>query len=417
MNTKQIGIVFRKELMDTLRDRRTLISSILVPILLFPVLILGFIGLAILVTGRAVRENPELMVLGAEHAPQLAERLKNWKRSSQPGSAPAGSLSGIERLVVVPASANYSQLINDKKIRAAVEFPPGFEANLRSNPDQTQVVKVYWFEGEFRSRAVVRIVERLVREFSDKVVTERLSARGLSDKWLTPFTFEKSNVAPPEKVSGSILGFMLPYFIIILCLTGAMNPAMDLTAGEKERGTMETILASPVRRVELVIGKFLLVLLSSAVTTALSIASFALSFLLGVRLFQEITTRFALTVSGKAIAAVLFLVLPLAVLFSAALLAIAVFARNYREAQTYIGPLMFLVILPAMASFIPGIELNTRLALIPVLNVSLMAKEVLSGSYNWPLISIIFGSTCVYAGIALFLAVRQFHREEVLFRT
>jgi sodium transport system permease protein len=192
---------------------------------------------------------------------------------------------------------------------------------------------------------------------------------------------------------------------------------MDLTAGEKERGTMETILASPVRRVELVIGKFLLVLLASGTTAVLSVASFALTFLLGAQLFGEITARFALTVSGKATAAVFLLVLPLAVFFSAALLAIAVFARNYREAQTYLGPLMFVVILPAMASFIPGIELNTRLALIPVLNVSLMAKEVLGGNYDWPLIGIIFGSTCAYAAAALYFAVRQFHREDVLFRT
>jgi sodium transport system permease protein len=416
MNTAQIGVVFRKELMDTLRDRRTLITSVLVPILLFPVLILGFIGLALLVGTRAVRESPSVMILGAEHAPQLVAKLKEWRLADEPRD-PGSSLTGIERLAVVPAAADYGRLINEKKVRAAVEFPLGFEERLRSNPDETQVVKIYWFEGEFRSRAVVRIVERLVRRYGDQVVTDRLSARGLSDKWLAPFASERSNVAPPEKVSGNVLGLMLPYFIIILCLTGAMYPAMDLTAGEKERGTMETILASPVRRVELVLGKFFLVLLTSATTTALSVASFALTFLLGAQLFREMTARFALTVSGKAIAAVLFLVLPLAVLFSAALLAIAVFARNYREAQTYIGPLMFVVILPAMASFIPGVELNTRLALIPVLNVSLMAKEVLGGNYNWPVIGIIFASTCAYAGVALYFAVRQFHREEVLFRT
>lgn len=416
MNSGQIGVVFRKELMDTLRDRRTLITSILVPILLFPILILGFIGLALLVGTRAVRESPSLMIIGAEHAPQLAERLKAWRRADEPG-AEGVSPTGIQRLAVVPASPDYAQLINDKKVRAAVEFPEGFEKRLRTHPNETQVVKVYWFEGEFRSRAVVRVVERLVREFSDKVVTERLAARGLSDKWLTPFASEKSNVAPPEKVSGNVLGFMLPYFIIILCLTGAMYPAMDLTAGEKERGTMETILASPVRRVELVIGKFLLVLLTAATTTALSVVSFAVTFLAGAQLFGEITARFALTVSSKATAAVFLLVLPLAVFFSAALLAIAVYARNYREAQTYLGPLMFVVILPAMASFIPGIELNARLALIPVLNVSLMAKEVLGGNYNWPLIGIILGSTCVYAAAALYFAVRQFQREDVLFRT
>lgn len=400
MNYRQIGVVFRKEFTDTLRDRRTLIASILVPILLFPVMILGFVGLAILVAGRAVRESPQVMVLGAEHAPQIA-----------------GQLAKHRDLKVVPAAADYAQRINDKKLRAAVEFPTGFEDSLRATPDQVQVVKIYWFEGEFRSRSVVRAVERVIREFSDKIVTERLSARGLSDKWLTPFASEKSNVAPPEKISGNILGFMLPYFIIILCLTGAMYPAMDLTAGEKERGTMETILASPVRRVELVAGKFLLVVLASAITTALAVVSFALTFLAGAQLFREVTARFALTVSGKATAAVFLLVLPLAVFFSAALLAISVFARNYREAQTYLGPLMFLVILPAMASFIPGIELNPRLALVPILNVSLMAKEVLGGTYNWPLIGLIFASTCVYAAAALYFAVRQFHREEVLFRT
>ena len=416
MKTGQVGIVFRKELMDTLRDRRTLITSVLVPILLFPILILGFIGLAFLIGTRAVRESPSLMVLGAEHASQLTAKLKDWRRADEPGSQ-SGSLTGVARLSIVPPAADYAQLVNEKKVRAAIEFPEGFEQKLRANPDETQVVKIYWFEGEFRSRAVVRVAERLVREFSDKVVTERLAARSLTDKWLTPFATEKSNVAPPERVSGNILGLMLPYFIIILCLTGAMYPAMDLTAGEKERGTMETILASPVRRVELVIGKFLLVLLTSATTTALSVASFALTFLLGARLLRQVTAQLALTVSGKAIVAVLLLVLPLAVLFSAALMAIAVYARNYREAQTYLGPLLFVAILPAMASFIPGVELNMRLALIPILNVSLMSKEVLGGSYNWPLIAIIFASTCVYAGVALYFAVRQFHREEVLFRT
>lgn len=415
MNFRQIGVVFRKEFVDAMRDRRTLITSILVPILLFPVITVGFAGLAYLVGTRAVRESPRLMILGAAHAPELSRRLREWRPASRSGDPPAPAT--IQQLELVPAAEDYAQRINAKTIRAAVEFPAGFEQALRADPDRSQVVKIYWFEGEFRSRAVVRIVERVIREFSEQVVTERLAARELAAGWLTPFASEKTNVAPPEKVSGNIIGFILPYFIIILCLTGAMYPAMDLTAGEKERGTMETILASPVRRVELVLGKFLLVLTTSAVTTALSVASFALTFLAGAQLLREITARFALTVSGKAVAAVLLLVLPLAVLFSAALLAIAVFARNYREAQTYLGPLMFVVILPAMASFIPGIELNTRLALVPVLNVSLMAKEVLAGNYNWPLIGLIFGSTCVYAAVALFLAVRQFHREEVLFRT
>jgi len=400
MNTRQIGVVFRKELMDTLRDRRTLINSIVVPLIVTPVLMLGFIGAAIYIARAAIRANPEVMILGAEHAPRLVE-----------------SLGLSDRIKIVPAAEDYIQRINEKKLRAAVEFPRGFEENLKAHPDRSQIVKIYWFEEEFRSREMVREVQRQITEFSTRVVTERLSARGLSDQWVKPFTTKRANVAPPERVSGNILGFIAPYFLIILCLTGAIYPAMDLTAGEKERGTMETILASPVHRVELVLGKFLLVMLVSMVTTAMAVGMFALSALAAGRMFGQFDPELVLTVSAKAAAAVFFLILPLAVFFSAGLMAISVMARNYREAQTYLGPLMFVVILPAMASFIPGVELNTRLALVPILNISLVSKEVFAGNYPWGIIGLIFGSTLAYAVAALFLAVRQFRREDVLFRT
>ena len=203
----------------------------------------------------------------------------------------------------------------------------------------------------------------------------------------------------------------------MLCLTGAMYPAMDLTAGEKERGTMETILASPASRAEIVLGKFLLVVTASLVTAALSILSFAITIFGGAELFSELTKNFVIAVSTRALLAVLVMILPLSLIFAAALLAISVMARSYREAQTYITPLMFIVILPAMASFLPGVELNAKLALVPILNVSLVSKEIFSGQYPWGLIALIFLSTTAYAAAAIYLAVRQFSREEVLFRT
>ena len=400
MNPRNIAVVFRKELMDTQRDRRTLVSSILVPILVFPLLTFGFVGLAIFVAGKATRENRSVMLLGEEHAPTLVAQLKKSR--------------GIE---VVPAIADYVQQINARKLRAAVEFPPSMEEKVRTQPDQPQTVKIYWYEGEFRSRSVVRTIERVVNDYKETAVIARLSTRGLSKDTLLPFEQKRENVAPPEKVTGSILGMILPYFFIVLCLTGAMYPAMDLTAGEKERGTIETILVSAASRTELVLGKFLLVMVAALATTTLSIASFVITVLGGAQLVQRVTSEFVLVVSGKAAAAVFFLVLPLAVLFSAALIAIAITARNYREAQQYIMPLMFVVMLPAMASFIPGVELNSKFALIPILNVSLASKEIFAGNYPWAHIGLIFGSTCVYAAAALLWAVRQFHREEVLFRT
>jgi sodium transport system permease protein len=114
---------------------------------------------------------------------------------------------------------------------------------------------------------------------------------------------------------------------------------------------------------------------------------------------------------------VFLMALPLAVLFSAGLITISLFAKSYKEAQSYVSPLMILVIVPAVASMLPGIELTAKLALIPILNVSLLCKELVSGTYHWNFIALIFLSTCVYAAAALFVAVKMFQREDVLFRS
>ena len=415
MNPRNIGVVFRKELLDTLRDRRTIISSILLPLLIVPVLIIGLGGLAILLAKRATRENMRVMILGAEHAPDLAARLRQPVPTSE--TPDPSALVATPRLDIVAPATDYVQQINDTKLRAAVEFPPRLEERLRTNPEETQIIKIYWYDGEFRSRTAVRRIERIVNAYRDELVEARLAGRRISADAVKPFVYERQNVAPPEKVSGNNLGLLLPYLVIAFTLGGAMYPAMDLTAGEKERGTIETILASAASRAELVLGKFLVVMLVSLVTTALSITSLALTFLLGGTLLGRITTKLVLTVSGKSAITVFFIVLPLAVLFAALLLAISLWARNYREAQSYLGPLMIVVILPAAASTLPGVELTARMALIPILNVSLVSKEVLAGNYPWAQIALIFGSTSVYAAAALAFAVRQFHREEVLFRT
>ncbi len=123
-----------------------------------------------------------------------------------------------------------------------------------------------------------------------------------------------------------------------------------------------------------------------------------------------------MTFSTKAVVAVFVMALPVAVLFSAALLTIALFAKSYKEAQSYLTPMTFVVVIPAVASMLPGVELNARLAIIPILNTSLVCKEIITGTYHWNFIGLIFASTCAYAAAAIFVAVKMFQREDVLFR-
>ena len=403
MSLRNIGIVYRKELVDSLRDTRTLISTIAVPLLLMPLLTIGLGVVTVRQVGQAREEIPKVMVLGGEDSPNLRAEL--------------AKLEGVQ---IVPQEPDYAEEISSKQIRAAVEIPAGFDAKLAAGEPMS--VKIYMYEGELKSGFGADRLQKFFRDLRDRAIRERLQARQLPESLIRPFDIKQRNVAPPEKVGGAILGGLVPYFVILLCLTGAMYPAMDLTAGEKERGTIETILSSPVSRTHLVLGKFLMVLTASVATAVLSIISLTVSFAVGKKLLQGVGSGAAgeilqIAMTGKAVLSVFVMVLPLAVLFSAALLAIALFAKSFKEAQSYISPLMIVVVLPAVAAVLPGVELNTTLALVPVLNTSLVSKEIMTGTYHWNYIALIFTSSCIYAAAAIAIAVKLFQREDVLFRT
>jgi sodium transport system permease protein len=323
-------------------------------------------------------------------------------------------------MLVVPAGSDYAQQIEDKRIRAAVEIPPDFDASLAAGTPST--VTVYDYEGDLKSGIAADRLQKFFGDLRDRTVRDHLAAQRLPDALIHPFEIREQNVVSREKVTGAMVGGIVPYFVILLCLTGAIYPAIDLTAGEKERGTMETILSSPVSRTDLVFGKFLTVLTASLATAFLAVLSMAVSFGIGKGLLMSLTDAgqgndFTLTINPGSVAAVFAMVLPLAVLFSAALLAIALCAKSYKEAQSYLQPLTIIVVVPGIVSLLPGVDLNARLALIPILNTSLVSKEILMGTYHWHYIALIFISSCVYAAAALTVAVRLFEREDVLFRT
>lgn len=401
MNPHAIGVVYRKELTEWLRDRRTLISTVLVPLLAFPILITGAIFLTSVMIGKAEKEISKVMILGGQDSPQILDRLQR-----------------IQNLEIIPFAANWKDQISNKEIRAAVEIPKGFQAALEINNRET--VKIYFYEGELKSSLGANHVQDSLKDYRDSVVKDRLAAKNVPPSVLSPFEIKQENVAPPEKVGGATFGSFIGYMVIILSMTGAMYPAIDLTAGEKERGTMETVLSSPVSRFDLVLGKFLLVFSASLTTAVLSVTSMGLSFyFLGHASSASSPNAPILQINLglTSVIAVFLMALPLAVLFSAVLMTIALFAKTYKEAQSYLTPMTFVVVIPAVASVMPGVELTPKLALIPILNTSLVCKEIITGTYHWNSIALIFASTCVYAAAAIFLAVKTFQRESVLFRS
>src|SRR5882724_4037533 len=333
MRLRNIWIVYRKELTEALRDRRTLITTFLVPLLMIPVMGAGFMGGMSAVIGKAKKEKPRVMILGGADSSAVLEGLKQYPK-----------------IKIVPTTDDWKNQIIEKKIRAAVEIPSGFQENLGKSNAGT--VKIYIYGGELKSALAASNIESYLKEYRDTIATERLEANHLPADLLRPFQVKQQNIAPPEKVAGAILGGIIAYLVIFMCLNGGMHPAIDLTAGEKERGTMETILSSPVSRTHLVLGKFLLVLTATLMTAMLLMVSIGVSsaVLQKSRVLNQLAEEgepaphFAL--GPKAIVSVVIMAVPLAVLFSAGLITIALFAKSNKEAQSYIAPLMFLVLIP-----------------------------------------------------------------------
>jgi sodium transport system permease protein len=403
MPARDIGIVYRKELTEALRDRRTIITMVVVPLLLFPLLSVGFGSLVSVLLKKAQDERPKVMLRGGEDSPAVVAGLRK-----------------LDTITTVPFQPDWQAQIIDKKIPAAIDIPAGFQKSVAEQKQQT--VMIYDYDGDVKSEIAKSKIEKYFSDYRDSVVKERLAAKDLAESVLKPFEVKTKNVAPPEKSGGALFfGGFIAYIVVFLCFNGGMHPAMDLTAGEKERGTMETILSSPISRMHLVLGKFLLVFTTALTTAALSVLSMGISFAIANTLratpIQAGENGMTFHIGFGAALSVFIMALPLAVLFSSVLITIATFAKSYKEAQSYITPLIFIVVLPAIAAMIPTIELDPKLALIPVLNVSLLCKELVIGTYHWNYIALIFASTCVYAAVALFLAVKMFQRESVLFRS
>ncbi|HEY9155855.1 MAG TPA: ABC transporter permease subunit [Opitutaceae bacterium] len=399
---RQVAVVYGKEIRDILRDRRTLMSMLLIPGVMIPVMIIGVAIVLAKTVHHAEAERASIMIVGAD-APKLRERIEQ-----------------DARLKLVPASTNFAQQIAEKRLRAAIEIPNGFdEPNFSSSGAP---LKIYDYEGELNSGFATAELEHLISDYRESVVQARLTAHGLDRRFAQPFEIVRQNVAPPEKVGGNRFGGIIPYVLIMACFTGAMYPAIDLAAGEKERGTMETILCTPIGRLELALGKFFTVLTVSvmsvtAAMTGLIVSAVSLAFLIFPKMQGGGAASVLPTLNPFGILGVIVIMLPLATFFSAVIFAIALIAKTQKEAQTYISPLVGLLALPAFAPLLPGVELNAKFALVPILNVALVSKELVSGNFPWLMIAVIFISSLVYALIALGVAVRLFKRETIIFRT
>ena len=253
-------------------------------------------------------------------------------------------------------------------------------------------------------------------QFERNIIEIRMNKLSLKPNIVKAYNIEFNDVASNQEKFGKLAGGWLPYVFILFGFMGAMYPALDLGSGEKERGTLETILSSPASRLDIVLGKFVVIMSAAFLTAFLALAG----ILIGIQQISVIPPAFLTLVNEiftvKTIALIMTLVLPVSAFFSAALLGLSIYAKSFKEAQSIVAPLNIVIIFPAVIGTLPGIELNMITSLIPILNVSLASKDIIAGIMNPIYMTEVYLSLFGFAALSLYWCVRSFNKESTIFR-
>ena len=397
MSWKNIKLIFIKELVGSIRDRRTIIAMIIVPLVFYPLLFAGIGYFSKLGSIKSEEVNSKIIIDGAEFAPQLVKSLRDY-----------------EKIEILTIEDNSPVKLQNSDIQAILVIPPDFKYKIEQEEPNKLILK--YDDTEAKSRIARQRIDQIIEKYKDEIVIQRLSRLDLKEELLTPLILQEENIATAEKMTGSFLAVLLPYLIIILIFTGAMHTAVDITAGEKERGTIATLLASQISRLEIVLGKCFAVMFISFTSMVLGLFGLTIAFLSGTSIAGGIEgVKFG--ISANTIFLLFLVLFPLVGLASAVLVMVGIFARNIREASSYITPIYMLTIFLGIISISQGMELTGKMFLVPVLNSSFVFKELLMGKIYWNHILTTFSANMVIAGLALLGATRLFSKEEVLFRS
>jgi sodium transport system permease protein len=440
MKLTNVKWIFLREMRDQLRDRRTLFMIAVLPILLYPLL-----GLSMFQVSQFMQEQPtRVLVVGA---PDLANTPALFEKDQLAMAiCPDPNMVRLLQLEFVKDISAKEQPETDSRAEArnqvqagryeaALYFPPDFAERLgafqktiqRSSDKNSEKAsekdaalrlevpspEVIYTTANDKSQIAFARLSEVLRRWTEEIGNANLKQSGVPQTALRPFQVQTADVADEDHREASMWSKILPVLMLLWALTGAFYPAVDLCAGEKERGTLETLLCSPAERSEIVMGKLLTVMAFSIFTAVLNLASMGMTGCVVSTHMPGITMP-----PVTALAAMLLALIPIAALFSALCLALAAFARSSKEGQYYLMPMLVITMPLVILPMSPGIELNLGNSLIPVTGVVLLLRNVLEGNY-WlafqylPAIVLVTFFACLFS---IRWAIEQFNSESVLFR-
>jgi sodium transport system permease protein len=391
-----VWLLYRRELRSAVRERNIVVNSILLPVFLYPLLLwLVYSGMTF-VTGQTEEYVSRAMLQGlaASQTPLLEALRKNEQ---------------IEIVNVVdPVAA-----VKDGKLDVLVQLAAPGEGAAAPAGDFT--ARITYDDSKDRSGIARARVADAIRRYRDNYLQAQAAQLGIAPAELQEFRISSSNLATSRQMGGFILGLMLPLFLIIMLAIGCIYPAIDATAGEREKSTWETLMTSATARDNIVLAKYLYVasMTSAAgilnVTAMLVSARSVLAPILGER-----TGEFSFGIPLAAVPLILVVTVLLALFIAAGMMLLASFARTFREGQSLVSPLYIAIFLPALLLQFPGIRFTPVLALIPVVNVVMVFRQAIGGTYQWPLIGITLAVEVACIVLALRAATKVLKYEDFL---
>ena len=397
MRFKMVKTIFKKEMIDILRDKRTLFMGIILPLILYPVIMIIMTQIMTMSMG-SIEEKDINIAFEKNPSKELVSLIENQTDKN------------TERINIVTTN-NYKKDLQDGNIDAYIGV---------KGKNKIENYKIYINSSKENSSSVNSKLEEIFTIYKDRKVKNKIEQSKLDVKeTLNPVVYQTVDVAEDEDVAGLVLGGILPFILIMGVLLGAIYPAIDSMAGEKERGTLETLFTLPISNLELVMGKYMAVSLCAIVTAILNVVSILMT-LIYILTTGELTGQLIFgSLKLSSLVFPLFITIICVCLFAMVVSAISMcvcsLAKSFKDAQNYITPVMFLVLIPSYVSMIPNISLDRTTSVIPVVNISLLIKSVLTNNTNLGLIALVFISNFAFVILSVIILSKMFNSEEILF--
>ena len=390
--------IFKKELIDVLRDRRTLMFMVVIPILITPLLIIGSIKFQ-----EYQNKKSEEKILKIAYINESEDSLTKELLSDQ---------KGVKIIEGVPIDSIESYIKSDS-LQGGLYLGKGFLKKIKTNSSGD--VKIYYKSSDLMSKSKKRI-QAALDIYKEKIIAERLKQLNVDGQILEPITITNIDMATAKETLGKAIGGFIPYVLVMFIFLGAMYPAIDLGAGEKERGSLETLLSSPATKFEITMGKLLVVSLTGIVSGLVSVLGISSSLFFIDKIPVQIQETILELINPFMIFSIIILMIPIAIFFASMLLSISFYARSFKEAQSLMGPLNMVIIVPLFLSLGPGMEMDHATALMPLINVGLLTKEILAGSVELIYFIETLFSLLFCAAIGIWFSVFWFKKENTIFR-